>query len=82
MSDADWVEDVRRWYFSGRDAIPGTCGVGPAAPAMDGEDALGYEAADPALQARNWPDAALVSAAPSVARAPAEVDSGPYQVST
>jgi hypothetical protein len=45
-SDTQWVEDVRRWV---------------AAQSRCGEDAdasqLGYEAADPALQARHWPDA-------------------------
>jgi hypothetical protein len=51
-SDADWVEDVKRWYragvASGRVADP---------PSVDSEvDALGYEAAHPALQARYWPD--------------------------
>jgi hypothetical protein len=70
MSDADWVEDVRRWYFSGRGASPATgsgATDGAAPPAVDADDALGYEAADPALQARNWPDAALVSAEPAAA---------------
>lgn len=57
-SDADWVEDVRRWYFNGaQSASP------PAGAAADDGDAetveLGYEAAHPALQARNWPDAPL-----------------------
>jgi hypothetical protein len=61
MSDADWVEDVRRWYFSARGASPGTPAAPVAAPAAADEDALGYEAADPVLQARNWPDAALVA---------------------
>lgn len=52
-NDADWVEDVRRWYYGGNppaaegDADPG------GASAVD----LGYEAAHPALQARHWPDA-------------------------
>ncbi len=49
-NDADWVEDVKRW-----------CRTAAAAEAADGEStdlmALGYEAADPALQARHWPDA-------------------------
>jgi len=44
--DTQWVEDVRRWV---------------AAQARTRDDAdtsqLGYEAADPALQARHWPDA-------------------------
>jgi len=45
-NDTQWVEDVRRWV---------------AAQTRSREDAdasqLGYEAADPALQARHWPDA-------------------------
>ncbi len=57
-SDADWVEDVRRWYFSGAQGTNP-----PVSAAADGSDSetmeLGYEAAHPALQARNWPDAPL-----------------------
>ena len=52
--DADWVEEVKHWYFAGR-AEP------VAAVAVDASSAeeysLGYESAHPALQARNWPDA-------------------------
>jgi hypothetical protein len=52
-SNDEWVEDVRRWYFGG------------TAPAADRDaegspgshDEMGYEAAQPALQARHWPDA-------------------------
>lgn len=55
-SDADWVEDVRRWYFSG--AKGSTPPAGAATEESDAETvALGYEAAHPALQARHWPDA-------------------------
>ncbi len=48
-NDNDWVEEVKRWVATGSrirndDAAPDA-------------DALGYEAADPALQAREWPDA-------------------------
>ncbi len=45
-NDTQWVEDVRRW-------------VAARARSLDDADAaqLGYEAADPALQARHWPDA-------------------------
>jgi len=45
-NDTQWVEDVRRWVAS-------------QARARDDADAsqLGYEAADPVLQARHWPDA-------------------------
>jgi hypothetical protein len=43
--DAQWVEDVRRW-------------VAAQSRSSDETDTseLGYEAADPALQARHWPD--------------------------
>ena len=54
-SDADWVEDVKRWYFAGqRDAV-----VKPllAEATAVSDETLGYEAADPALQSRYWPDA-------------------------
>ena len=45
-NDRQWVEDVRRW-------------VAARARSRDDADAaqLGYEAADPVLQARHWPDA-------------------------
>jgi hypothetical protein len=55
MSDADWVEDVKRWYLAGAESAG-------SAEASSGESEsafLGYEAAHPALQARNWPDAPL-----------------------
>jgi hypothetical protein len=51
-NDTAWVEDVRRWVLAGnsaRDAL--------AEPPDDGV-AMGYEAAQPALQALNWPDSA------------------------
>lgn len=54
-SDADWVEDVKRWYFAGQrhaNAAPVR-----ADAALESDETLGYEAADPALQARYWPDA-------------------------
>lgn len=52
-NDADWVADVRRWYFSGQNA-----GSNSEAPGDDDETVeLGYEAAHPALQAHHWPDA-------------------------
>ena len=54
-SDSDWVEDVRRWYRASTRAVAAL-----HAPAQDAADtdiaALGYEAAHPALQARNWPE--------------------------
>jgi len=52
--DEQWVEDVKRWV----------CGPhgGPTSDAMvddvaSDEVAIGVEAAQPALQARHWPDA-------------------------
>jgi hypothetical protein len=48
----DWVEDVRRWYFSGAAEAPNTSSALPSAD----EAELGYEAAQPALMVRNWPD--------------------------
>ncbi len=54
-SNTDWAEDVRRWSFSGRgDGAKNPASAGHAA---DESEALGYEAADPALQAWHWPDA-------------------------
>jgi hypothetical protein len=51
-NDADWVADVRRWYFGTSQKPP------VSAVANDSEnDALGYEAAHPALEARHWPEA-------------------------
>ncbi len=54
-NDADWVEDVKRWFLAG----VASSGIAPAASADAGDDgvAIGYEAADPALQSRHWPDA-------------------------
>jgi len=57
-NDANWVEDVKRWYFSSTAASASAiAGNAPVATSDYGMD-LGYEAAHPALQARNWPDAA------------------------
>jgi hypothetical protein len=53
-NDADWVEDVRRWCLSGaRSVAEDRSAVGEPTDLM----ALGYEAAQPALQAQHWPDA-------------------------
>ena len=49
-NDADWVADVKRWYFSTQPAAP-------SAPVDDDSHEIGYEAAHPALQSRHWPDA-------------------------
>ncbi len=52
-NDEEWVEDVKRWYFAGARS-----GSSPAAEGEASDDvALGYEAANPALQACHWPDA-------------------------
>ena len=52
-NDADWVADVRRWYFSGQKASAST-----QHPRDEGEPVdIGYEAAQPTLQSRHWPDA-------------------------
>ncbi len=53
-NDEEWVEDVRRWYLAGTRS--GADSVVASGEGVD-EMALGYEAADPALQARHWPDA-------------------------
>ena len=58
-NEAEWLEDVRRWYFGG--TPPET--DGPESPACAGID-LGYEAAHPSLVARHWPDAPLPNAEP------------------
>ncbi len=49
-NDADWVADVRRWYFSTAQKPVA------AAPVSDSEQDVGYEAAHPSLEARTWPD--------------------------
>ncbi len=57
-NDENWVEDVRRWCLAGSNALRSRQSSSPteAEPATDFA-ALGYEAAHPALQARNWPEA-------------------------
>jgi hypothetical protein len=55
-NDADWVEDVKRWYLSGTSNASGV-----TADAGDDPVAIGYEAAHPALQAKHWPDAPSAS---------------------
>ena len=52
MSHAD--ANVKRWYLAG--SRSGERAGAASAEAAD-EIALGYEAADPALQSRHWPDA-------------------------
>ena len=58
MASDDWVEDVRRWYFAGTMSQP----VSAGAERIDVIE-LGYEAANPALQSRHWPDAPRDAAA-------------------
>ena len=53
-NDEEWVADVKRWCLAGSAPAAGAA-LGPD-DAGD-EIALGYEAADPALQAHHWPDA-------------------------
>jgi hypothetical protein len=53
-NDADWVADVRRWVTAG--AQSADTSLAGSADSEAGE-ALGYEAAHPALQAAHWPDA-------------------------
>lgn len=57
-NDADWVEDVKRWYLSSTSAAAQSSLSSTASGTSDYGMDLGYEAAHPALQARNWPDAA------------------------
>ena len=52
-SDAEWMDDVQRWYYGGPPPAADAESEGEA----QGDHALGYEAAHPALQARHWPDA-------------------------
>ncbi|WP_157598235.1 MULTISPECIES: hypothetical protein [unclassified Rhizobacter] len=55
-SDADWMEDVRRWALG--EPRPHAAVAEPSDLQPPGlPDDLGYEAAHPALQARHWPDA-------------------------
>ena len=51
-NDADWVEDVKRWYLAGAQSAASTDANAESESAF-----IGYEAAHPALQARNWPEA-------------------------
>ena len=54
--DAEWVQDVRRWYFSGSQTPVSERGDSAAPGSDPGEEPIGYEAADPMLQAPHWPD--------------------------
>lgn len=52
-NDEDWVADVRRWVVAGSHLEAGKT----PAPTDGHDDAIGYEAAQPVLQAAHWPDA-------------------------
>ena len=53
-NDADWVEDVRRWYFNGgRPAVPNEAKPVPRKAEPEATE-LGYEAAQPSLQTSTW----------------------------
>jgi hypothetical protein len=58
-NDEEWVADVKRWGLAGSRSGAGALLGADDASADDAGDeiALGYEAADPALQAHHWPDA-------------------------
>ncbi len=53
-NDKEWVADVKRWCLAGTRS--GTSAALGSDESGD-EIAVGYEAADPALQAHHWPDA-------------------------
>ena len=57
MNDADWVEDVKRWYLAGAESARSA----DAARSESESWFIGYEAAHPALQAHHWPDAPVFS---------------------
>jgi hypothetical protein len=57
MNDSEWVEDVRRWCLAGAESARSR-----AAEPVESESAfIGYEAAQPTLQAHHWPDAPVFS---------------------
>ena len=58
-NDEAWTEDVNRWYYGG--TVPEAYRDESSA-----DEAIGYEAAHPALQALHWPDAPWLVAAPNV----------------
>jgi hypothetical protein len=58
-NDADWVEDVKRWYHAS--VRSATASDGSADRESTDLMALGYEAAQPALEARHWPDAPVTA---------------------
>jgi len=54
-NESDWVADIRRWCLAGAQAK--AAASAPSADLNPDSDNVGYEAADPALQSRHWPDA-------------------------
>ena len=68
-NDADWVEDVKRWYLSGTSNASGV-----TADAGDDPVAIGYEAAHPgealARRAQREPGQELVLTARAVGSCP------------
>lgn len=54
-SDGNWTDDVKRWFYTGSQAS--TARANSVDSVNVNLDELGYEAAYPALQAVNWPDA-------------------------
>jgi hypothetical protein len=65
-SDSDWVQDVRRWYFGGNPPVSGPASAVDTDVDVSPDVMVGYEAANPSLQARHWPDAPVMDAtAPS-----------------
>ena len=52
--DANWVEDVRRWYFNGTRAAGGSRAETVRPVTRDEAPEVGYEAANPALQSSAW----------------------------
>ena len=56
-NDADWVEDVRRWCLAASPATRAKPVTANTEPESTDFASMGYEAAYPALQARNWPEA-------------------------
>ena len=57
--DTEWVDEVRRWVLAGqpRAAAQGAS-ESAARSGADETDAIGYEAAHPALQSLTFPDTA------------------------
>ena len=63
-NDSDWVADVRRWVMSNASSAQRA-----QAAASDADvEALGYEAADPSLQAAQWPSASTSGSVSEFAR--------------